>query len=304
MNDASFCLIFDGAGVENGEIDVKDLAPSLMALGELIQAANTELNGDRAKIAVKLTATRKGSFEVSMTLVQEFGAQALALLDSLAGHKDGIAAANELADIIFKVGGGVSVIGGGFFALIKWLRNRKPDKIETKGGETQIHIGDNIFITNPQVVKLAENLEVREQARNLVAVLSNDGIDEISTRRGTDEKLTIKKNEAQFFDVPDVEEETLEDSEREMFLQIDSLSFKEGNKWRVTDGGEPFYAVIEDVDFLNQIAKGDVSFSKNDNLHCRVREHQIRTSKGQLRKERSIIRVIEHKPGSRQLKLL
>jgi hypothetical protein len=62
--------------------------------------------------------------------------------------------------------------------------------------------------------------------------------------------------------VPDVEEETLEDSEREMFLQIDSLSFKEGNKWRVTDGGEPFYAVIEDMDFLNQIAKGDVLFQR------------------------------------------
>lgn len=304
MSDANFSLVFEGAAVENGEMDVRDLAPSLLALGELIQAANTELNGDRARIAVKLQATKQGSFEVSMTLVQSYGQQALLLLDSLAGHKDGISAAKDLADIIFKVSAGAGVVGGGFFALIKWLKGRKPDKVEVKGGETHIHIGDTYFVTNPQAVALAENLQVREQARNLVAVLNQDGIEQITTKRSPKEKLTIKKDEAKFFDVPDIEEETLDEGDREMFLQIDSLSFKEGNKWRMTDGGEPFYAVLEDVEFLNRIAKGEVSFSKNDYLHCLVHERQLRNEKGQLKKERTIIRVIEHRPGQRQLKLL
>lgn len=304
MSDANFSLIFDGSAVDNGEIDVKDLAPSLMALGELIQAANAEINGEKARMAVKLQATEKGSFEVHMTLVQSFGAQALTLFDSLNGHKDGIAAAKDLADIIFKVTAGTTAVGGGFFALIKWLAGRKPDKVETKGGDTYIHIGDNHFVTNSHVVALAENLLVREQARNLVSVLLNEGIDELSTRRGSGEKLRIRKREVRYFDIPDIEEETLDDAEREMFLQIDSLSFREGNKWRMTDGGEPFYAVLEDVDFLNRIAKDEVSFSRNDYLHCLVHERQSRTGKGQLKKERTIIRVIEHKPGARQLKLL
>lgn len=39
MSDANFGLIFEGSAVDNGEIDFKDLAPSLMAPGELIQAA-------------------------------------------------------------------------------------------------------------------------------------------------------------------------------------------------------------------------------------------------------------------------
>lgn len=300
MSDSNFSLIFNGSAVDNGEIDVKDLAPALMALGELIQAANAEINGERARIAVKLQATKKGSFEVNMALVQSISEQATLLIDSLAGHKDGLAAAKDLADIIFQVG----ATAGGFFGLIKWLRNRKPDRVETKGGDTHIHIGDTHFVTNSHAVALAENLEVREQAKNFVAVLLKEGIDEISTRRPGKEKLTIKKNEAHYFDLPQIEEETLEDVEREMFLQIDSLSFREGNKWRMTDGGEPFYAVLEDVDFLNRIAKGEVSFSKNDYLHCLVHECQIRTVKGQLKKERKIIRVIEHKLGTKQLKLL
>ena len=51
-----------------------------------------------------------------MTLVQSYDAQALLLLDSLAGHKDGISAAKDLADVIFKVGAGAAGVGGGFFA--------------------------------------------------------------------------------------------------------------------------------------------------------------------------------------------
>lgn len=73
------------------------------------------------------------TWSVAWTIV--VGAQALALLDSL------IAASNELVDIISKVGVGVTTIAVVFVALIKWLGKRKPNRIETKGGETQIHIG-------------------------------------------------------------------------------------------------------------------------------------------------------------------
>lgn len=303
MSDARFTLIFEGPAVDNGEIDVRDLAPSLLSLGELLQAANAAINGERASVAVKLHATRAGSFEVDMTMVQSLAAQAGLLLDQLAGHRDSLAAAKDLADIIFKVGAGAAAIGGGFFALIKWLKNRKPDRIEERGGDTIIHIGDTYFVTNARAVALAENLEVREQAKKLVSVLRSDGIDRLSTK--TDgERLTISKQEADYFEIPVGDDETLEDAKREMYLQIDSLSFKEGNKWKVTDGGEPFYAVIEDAEFLNRIAKGEVSFSKTDHLHCMVHERQVRTIRGQLRKERTIVKVLEHKPGARQLKLL
>lgn len=59
MSDANFSLIFEGTFAENGEIDIKDLVPSLMALGDLIQAANAEINGEKARIAVKLQATKR-----------------------------------------------------------------------------------------------------------------------------------------------------------------------------------------------------------------------------------------------------
>ena len=308
MSEANFSLKFEGPAVDDGEIDVQDLAPSLLALGHLIQAANAELNGNSAQVAVKVKTTRSGSFEVDMAVVQSIVEQAATLLDVLSGHKDGIAAANTLADVILKVGGAavgaVATTGGGLFALLKWLRGRKPEKIEPTGGDVNVHIGDTVFVTNRQTILLAENREVREQARKLVGILEKKGIESLSVCRDMATTLTIESSEVPCFDVPDGTEEMLEESERRMWLQIDSLSFKEGNKWRMTDGGEPFYAILEDVDFIDRIAKGEVSFSKADTLHCLVREAQSRTAKGQLKKERTIIQVIEHRPGARQLKLL
>lgn len=303
MSEENLTLVFDGSGVEKGEIDVQDLAPALLALGDLIQSANKAINGDRAKISVRVRATAEGSFEVDLSLVQSLLETTKSLLDFSSSNKDSIAAANELADLIFKVVvAPVTVAGGGLMALLKFLKGRKPAQIEEKDGQIIVHIGDNYFITNKRTVQLAENLEVREHARKAVAALAKDGIDKISIRRSGEEALNVNKDELGYFDVSQIEEK-LEDEERSMTLQIISLSFKEDNKWKVTDGLEPFNVTIDDVDFLNKIAKNEISFSKNDYLVCDVRERQFQTLKG-LRKERAIIKVKEHQPAPKQLKLL
>ena len=303
MNAEKLTLIFDGAGVENGEIDVQDLAPALLALGDLIQSANSVINGNRAKISVRVQATAEGSFEVDLTLLQSLLETTKSVFDYALAHKDGITAANELADLIFKVVGGTATVGGGLFALLKVLKGKKPDRIEENPDQNvTIHIGDTYFITDNKTIQLAENLEVREHARKSLASLSKDGIDTISVRRSGKDTLNVNKSELGYFDVPDTSEK-IEEEERTMTLQIISLSFKEDNKWKVTDGLEPFSVTIEDTDFLNKIAKNEISFSKHDYLVCDVRERQFQTNKG-LRKERAIIRVTEHQPAPKQLKLL
>ena len=53
MSSSSFRIAFEGEPFAEGEIDVNDLAPALLALGEVIQAANRALNGDRADARLK-----------------------------------------------------------------------------------------------------------------------------------------------------------------------------------------------------------------------------------------------------------
>ena len=52
-------------------MDVKDLAPALLALGALCEDANRLLNSDRAHVAVRVQAVKPGSFHVSLDIWQE-----------------------------------------------------------------------------------------------------------------------------------------------------------------------------------------------------------------------------------------
>lgn len=305
MSKSHFTLKFNGPGIENGEIDVHDLAPALVAIGNLFQAANATINGGKAKASVKVRATSEGSFEVDLTLIQTLIDTTKTFFDFAVTNKDGIAAANELAELVFKFSTALSVPAGGLFFLLKWLRGRKPDKVEEKGGDVTLYIGDNYFVTNKNTIRLAEDIAVREQAKNLVSVLERDGIESISARQTNKPELRIERNDIPSFEIIEPEEvvEEIQDEERQMTLQIISLTFKEENKWRFTDGAEPFNAAIQDIDFLNKISINEISFAKNDYLICKVREHQVRTSKG-LKKERIITKVLDHKQAPRQLRLM
>lgn len=77
-------------------MDVRDLAPALLAAGQLVDAANSILYGDSARASVQVTATGTGSFEVVLQVVQSIGAQITSLLTS-----EPLAAASTLATLIF-----------------------------------------------------------------------------------------------------------------------------------------------------------------------------------------------------------
>ncbi len=297
VNESKFSVIFRGSTVENGEIDVRDLAPALLALGDLLQAANDVIHGVDSRLEVKISATHRGSFVVDLSIITTFIETIFSYAKS---QKDGISAANELTDLILKIGAGAS---GGLFMLLKWLRGRKPDKIEEKNGKVSVHIGDQYFIADHRTIELAESIEVRKNARRLMAVLERDGIDSLSIRQGDGDEILFDREDVASFELRTEQEQQLLDETRRMTVQIIALSFKEDNKWRLTDGGEPFSAVIEDIDFINRIARDEIRFGKNDYLICDVRERQSLGPKG-LRKDRSIIRVLDHRPAAAQMKLL
>lgn len=303
MSEANFKIIFRGPAVDGGEIDVNDLAPALLALGDVFQAASDVLNGDRVKTVVRVKATEQACFEVDLSIAQTVKEAVASLLTFASDHREGVAAANELADLILKAGGGLAGLAGGLFGLLKFLKGRKPDKIEEKDGAVHVHIGDNYFVTHSKTITLAESVAVREGARKFASVLKHEGIESISTKPQGQSEETYTKQDLPSFELPAPIEDELVDEIRRMNLQIISLSFKDDNKWRVTDGAEPFSAAIEDTDFLKLVANSEISFSKGDYLVCEVRERQVATGQG-LKKDRTIIKVVDHRPAARQMKLL
>lgn len=218
----AFDLYFVALALRMERIDVQDFAPALLAAGELMQSANDVINKDNAKVSVKIRATSEGSFEVDLSLWQQ-------IVDSIftvsKENRDGITAADELAALVLKSGGIAAGCGGGLIALLKWLKGRKPEKIEETGGCIHIHIGDQIFTTNKKAVALAENIEVRKQARKLVSALDRDGIDSIGICQDGCEEINIGRQDVRSFDIPEDDEEEIAGETRMMTLQIISLSF-------------------------------------------------------------------------------
>ena len=302
MSGENFKVVFNGPAVDDGDIDVRDLAPALLALGDIFQSASQALNGDRVKTSVKVRATAQACFEVDLTVAQSTVEFIKTLVDFSSDHREQIADATSLVTLIGAAGG---TLAGGCVGLIKflaWLKGRKPDRIERVDDTVHVHVGDTFIVADPRMLTLAENLDVRNYVKKFAGAVVPGRIDEVSTVYDG-EKVSIKPEDVPAFDLPAPQDEELSDEVRKMNLQIISLSFKDDNKWRVTDGADPFSAAIEDDDFQKKVDNSEISFSKGDYLVCEVREKQMMIS-GSLKKERIIVKVLEHKPAAKQMKLL
>lgn len=81
-------------------MDVRDLAPALVAFADLFTAANKEINGDAADVRVQVNASFKaGSFEIDLVATQHLLSQ---LRDIFSGPN---------ASAIVNAGGILSFIG-------------------------------------------------------------------------------------------------------------------------------------------------------------------------------------------------
>ena len=90
MSSAAFSIAFEGEPFNDGEIDIRDLAPALLALGDVVQSANKALNGDRADARLKVRATKDSCFEAFLNLDVNWITD---MLDVVAAHHDRMTAA-------------------------------------------------------------------------------------------------------------------------------------------------------------------------------------------------------------------
>ena len=87
-----------------------------------------------------------------------------------------------------------------------------------------------------------------------------------------------------------------------MGLVVESLSFKDGNKWRMWNGAESLLYGMEDEDFRARVNNGE-AFRKGDILICEVLIKQTKVN-GALKLQRTILKVHDHQMGPEQPPLL
>lgn len=305
MTKARFEIAFEGDPFDDGEIDVRDLAPTLLAFGNVVQAANKVLNGDRADARLKVAATDQGSFVAALTMDVGWLTD---MLDAVNAHPQRVVAADQLMDLLIKAG---TILGAplGLFAAIKALKGKRPEKVETRGdGTTEITINQTTFVVDDRTVALLQDLPTREAVEDLGAKAARvDGLDYLRIGADSEEEKAVRfaRTDLPSLKVPpQPDEPDTEITHRDAWLKIVSVHFRDGYKWRFSDGGErPFTAEMEDAEFQNKVQEGLVALNANDAIRCRLREEQS-LSASSLLKIIYVEEVLEHRPGARQMNLL
>jgi hypothetical protein len=292
MAEAAFGVKYEGPALADGRMAVRDLAPALLALGDLFAEASTIAYPDRPPVALNIKATEDGSFLVHLIL--EAGDAWDRLVD-IFGSDSATAVANLLA---FIAG------GKGVLWLIKTIgRRRIVGREEVTPGVIRITLNDGTTIEVPaQVFALYGALEVRRQAREVIEPLNREGVERVQFRAEEVTLVSIDRDDVPSYDVPEVEDVPLQELDVEMVVSIVSVVFTEGNKWRFSDGTNTFYAAIEDKGFVERVEHGE-PFRKGDMLRSRVHITQSQRGDG-LHSEYRVLEVLEHIPRAPQLRLI
>lgn len=291
-----FSIKYDGPALASHQMDVRELAPALMALANLLEDANKAAFPGSSEVRVQVKGTFKsGSFGIDLIADQTITQQ----LVSLFSGSEATAAANLLA-LLGGIGMTAKAFGGGLIGLIRWLNGRRPTSIRNDGDKVVFEIQTEEVLESYTVDlvagKLYQDRTVRQSLAKVIKPLEREGIDYLAIIE-SDETLgaIITSDEVAAFTSAASQADVVSDtiSER-LLLQIESAVFRDGNKWRLSDGGQPFYAEIVDVAFLSQIDAGQARFGKGDVLVADLRQVQTVTDTG-LKMDRYVVKVHEHR---------
>jgi hypothetical protein len=300
MAELTFSLAYEGPALEDGSMEVRALAPSLLALADVFRLGNATVNPQAAPVTLEIRSTDRGSFEIHLILQQPDVLSTL--VDMLSGQR-----ATALANLFGIVAGfgGASIGALGLFELIKRLGGRRiAERRDLGAGTVRLILDDQTVLEfRADVLLLYQNVTIRRRATEVVAPLRSEGVEAVVFRQGDQIVVRIEKGDLGSFDAPAIPPLPLLDSTTELNLMLVAVSFQEDNKWRFTDGERVFYASVEDDGYMKGVSNGEEAFRSGDILRVMLRVHQQQEADGDLKTEYTVERVLEHIARERAVQL-
>lgn len=304
-------IAYGGPDVDSGAMDVKELAPALLAFGELIEESNKLINGQESKVKVLVKSDfRKGSFDVGFEMVHNLCDQIKLITGSLQE-----VSIEQITIYLGLAAGASQFLGFNLIDLIKKVRGRKAKKVTAiENNMIRLEFEEEIKETidvHKDIVNLYRSISVRSKVDQVLKPLEREGIDFFQVRANDAERKPITevtKSEQPLFVAPEISEapeaaiKELE-STRHAVFKIVGISFEEQLKWRLDDGDTRIYATILDDDFLARIDNREYSFAKGDTLEVELRTKQTVSSKG-IKTEHEVIKVVRLYKKPEQISLI
>jgi len=290
-----FQILYDGPALREGIIDVRDLAPALLALGNLVEQINYRLNHDNPPVHLQFKAAKRPALTLDLRLETAAPQDATPLFSGTATNGLG-----RILDILWDGGTAGGTVG--LFQLLKFLGGQGPqDEERVSMGTVRVYnaFGGHV-LTTPITLQLATDTRAKQDAARVVHPLERDGISSFVLRRQQGDAgapVPITPDDVPAFAVHAPDDAPTEDTATTL-LQIVRPDLSDATpRWEVTDGTSKFNARVTDAVFAERVRTREVTFGHNDAIRAELTRRQYRTDRGALRTEYEISRVLNHYPG-------
>jgi len=306
MSKFEFRIAFDGEALVGHTMNVRDLAPSLLALGEIINEANRILNGPEAKSELHITPNiHEACFDIGVEIKQHWET-----LKKLFGDDD-ISTAKNVIEWIF-IGGALSF--GTIKSLLmvyKMFKKKRPVNIiqfndadgnrlyryQFEGAEDQI--------LDQKLHQLYKSDKIRRLlARLLAPILRRDGIESFAAYvkdRATE--LIVTKEDAREFDyeIQEIDEiPTDTDEPVEAVLRVYSPVYDlKANRWRFWLGKNHHYMDISESG-ISQFVLNNGGALVEDRFRVMLQATEREDDAGKTVTDYKVLEVLEFIPALRQ----
>lgn len=271
-------------------MSAKSLAISLSGFAELFDAVNKEVGGDGAKVDLSFVASRAGSVEFILELI-EMGLPAGALI------------APELSSYASEIC--KQVVGkNGLFALIPRLRMpsssrgivSNPGVIEERADGSRSVIDKEVAMEHPQIAELAIKKPVQESAWKSVHPVATGACKSLDIVNGPNPITKVDGNNVGCYR-PIPPEDSVAVRLVEMEMIVLEVVFEGDTLWKMrTDYAEnPISCRVTDAEFLAEIGNG-LRFGKGDVIDAVVKVTSILSgTDSKTRRTYELIKVISHR---------
>lgn len=298
-------IAYDSPDPNVHAMDVEQLGPSLVAIGNLCKRANALLNGDRASVKVLVQSDFEHKcFLINFQVVQDIYSQVHALLQN---HD--VKTSKEILEWLGLVE--ASLGGFGLFSFLKAKRGRKPQsiKISDKDGTVELTFkGDKNTVTvNQNVFQLSMDQSVIASVKGILAPTLSPDVSAVEFRDHGRLVEKVHKDEAleiiqkEFVDPPP-DPNQLTPQVIDARLAIYSPVFDQDAKiWRFVHGDRIIKVNVTDSGIPEDVLRrGTVSIGDSYLVSLEITEHK--TEKGYRNTYRVLgyTQFLPAQPGAKQ----